>query len=77
MLRHETRPHPGTQGVAGRLLAWSPPSFRIPSSIPNSLKWEIDQIPRNRRITHGPGLSGFAVDGIEPGAAVFPNTSPP
>ena len=46
-------------------------------AIPNSLKWEIDRIPRNRKITHGPGLSGFAVDGIEPGAAVFPNTSPP
>ena len=28
MLRHETRPHPGTQGVAVRLLARSPPSFR-------------------------------------------------
>ena len=46
-------------------------------AIPNSLKWEIDRIPLNRKITHGPGLSGFAVDGIKPGAAVFPNTSPP
>ena len=31
MLRHETRPHPGTQGVAIRLLARSPPKFRITS----------------------------------------------
>ena len=31
MLRHETRPHPGTQGVAVRLLARSPPSFRTTS----------------------------------------------
>ena len=46
-------------------------------AIHNSLKWEIDRIPRSRKITHGPGLSGFAVDGIEPGAVVFPNTSPP
>ncbi len=43
-------------------------------AIPNSLQWEIDRIPRNRKITHGQGLSRFAVDGIEPGAAVFPNT---
>ena len=45
-------------------------------AIPHSLKREIERIPRNRKINHGPGLSGFAVDGIEPGAAVFPNTSP-
>ena len=38
------------------------------------LQWEIDQIPRNSEITHGTGLSRFAVDGIEPRAAVFPNT---
>ena len=42
-------------------------------AIPDSLQWEIDRTPRNRKITHGPSLSGFAVDGIEPGAAVFPN----
>ncbi len=41
---------------------------------PHSLQWEIDRIPRNRKITHGPGLKQYAVDGIEPGAAVFPNT---
>ena len=43
-------------------------------AIPHSLQWEIDRIPRNRKITHGPGLSRFAVDVIEPGAAAFPNT---
>ena len=43
-------------------------------AIPHSLQWEIDRIPRNREITHGPSLSRFAVDGIEPGAAVFSNT---
>ena len=43
-------------------------------ALPHSLQWEIDRIPRNRKITHGPGLSRFAVDGIEPEAAVFPNT---
>lgn len=43
-------------------------------AIPHSLQWEIDRIPRNRKITHGPGLKQYAVDGIEPGAAVFPNT---
>ena len=43
-------------------------------AIPHSLQWEIDQIPRNSEITHGTGLSRFAVDGIEPRAAVFPNT---
>ena len=42
--------------------------------IPHSLQWGIDRVARNRKITHGPGLSRFAVDGIEPGAAVFPNT---
>ena len=42
--------------------------------IPHSLQWGIDWVARNRKITHGPGLSRFAVDGIEPGAAVFPNT---
>ena len=41
---------------------------------PHSLQWEIDRIPRNRKITHGPGLKQYAVDSIEPGAAVFPNT---
>lgn len=41
---------------------------------PHSLQWEIDRIPRNRKITHGPGLKQYAVDGIEPEAAVFPNT---
>ena len=41
-------------------------------AIPHSLQWEIDQIPRNSEITHGTGLSRFAVDGIEPRAAVFP-----
>ena len=43
-------------------------------AIPHSLQWEIDRIPRNRKITHGPGLKQYAVDGIEPNAAVFPNT---
>ncbi len=43
-------------------------------AIPHSLQWEIDRIPRNRKITHGPGLRQYAVDGVEPGAAVFPNT---
>ena len=43
-------------------------------AIPHSLQWEIDQIPRNSEITHGTGLNRFAVDGIEPRAAVFPNT---
>ena len=43
-------------------------------AIPHSLQWEIDRIPRNRKITHGPGLKQYSVDGIEPGAAVFPNT---
>ena len=43
-------------------------------AIPHSLQWEIDRIPRNRKITHGPGLKQYSVDGIEPEAAVFPNT---
>ncbi len=43
-------------------------------AIPHSLQWEIDRIPRNRKITHGSGLKQYSVDGIEPGAAVFPNT---
>lgn len=41
---------------------------------PHSLQWEIDRIPRNRKITHGPSLKQYAVDGIEPQTAVFPNT---
>ena len=43
-------------------------------AIPHSLQWEIDRIPRNRKITHGPGLKQYAVDGIEPEAVAFPNT---
>ena len=44
-------------------------------AIHHSLQWETDRIPRNRKITHGPGPNRFAVDGIEPGAEAFPNTS--
>lgn len=43
-------------------------------AIPHSLQWEIDRIPRNRKITHGPGLKQHAVDGIEPESVAFPNT---
>ena len=43
-------------------------------AIPHSLQWEIDRIPRNRKIAHGPGLKQYAVDGVEPEAVVFPNT---
>ena len=68
---------PPTSGHSGSgCPAPSPESAKLPyniMAIPDSLQWEIDRTPRNRKITHGPGLSGFAVDGIEPGAAVFPN----
>ena len=43
-------------------------------AIPHTLQWEIDRIPRNRKVTHGQGVKGYAVDGLEPEAAVFPNT---
>ena len=43
-------------------------------AIPHTLQWEIDRIPRNRKITHGPGVKSYSVDGIEPEAVVFPNT---
>ena len=43
-------------------------------AIPHTLQWEIDRIPRNRKITHGPGVKNYSVDGIEPEAVVFPNT---
>ena len=43
-------------------------------AIPHSLQWEIDRIPRNRKITRGPGTRQYSVDGIEPDAVVFPNT---
>ena len=43
-------------------------------AIPHTLQWEIDRIPRNRKVTHGQGVKGYAVDGIEPEAVVFPNT---
>ena len=65
---------PTTSGHSGSgCPAPSPESAQLPHdimAIPPSLQWEIDQIPRNRKIT----LGWFAVDGIEPGAAVFPNT---
>ena len=41
---------------------------------PHSLQWEIDRIPRNRKVTRAPGLKSYSVDGIKPEAAVFPNT---
>ena len=43
-------------------------------AIPHSLQWEIDRIPRNRKVTHGQGVKGYAVDGLKPEAVVFPNT---
>ena len=43
-------------------------------AIPHTLQWEIDRIPRNRKVTHGQGVKGYAVDGLEPEAVVFPNT---
>ncbi len=43
-------------------------------AVPHTLQWEIDRIPRNRKVTHGRGLKRYAVDGLEPQAAVFPNT---
>ena len=42
--------------------------------IPHTLQWEIDRIPRNRKVTHGQGVKGYAVDGLEPKGVVFPNT---
>ena len=69
---------PTTSGHSGSgCPAPSPESAKLPyniMAIPHSLQWGIDWVARNRKITHGPGLSRFAVDGIEPGAAVFPNT---
>ena len=43
-------------------------------AIPHTLQWEIDRIPRNRKVTHGQGVKEYAVDGLEPEAVVFPNT---
>ncbi len=69
---------PTTSGHSGSgCPASSPEAAKLPKDImviPHALQWEIDRIPRNRKITHGPGLSRFAVGGIEPGGALFPNT---
>ena len=43
-------------------------------AIPQSLQWEIDQVPRNHKITHGTGLIGLPSTASNLVPRSFPDT---